>query len=148
MGGGQKKTLTMSTREKTPLEGSMSSTTTGWGSGDPGMGMTGVHLRVLGGQPVWPLAFHELVAASNRRAYVEQQKVGADFVPGPLGPQGAGAALLDRILQGEVINLATREVPPGEADCVLVVLGLLHVRVRCVIPEELGGLFQARGESP
>ena len=29
-----------------------------------------------------------------------------------------------------------------EADCVLAALGLLHMRVKCVIPEELGGNYE------
>jgi hypothetical protein len=36
------------------------------------MGMTGVHLRVLGGRSVWLLAFHELMAADNCREFVGQ----------------------------------------------------------------------------
>jgi hypothetical protein len=33
-------------------------------------------------------------------------------------------------------------MPAEEADCVLVMLRLLHTRVKCVIPEELGGDYQ------
>ena len=29
-----------------------------------------------------------------------------------------------------------------EADCVLAALGLLHMKVKCVIPEELGGDYE------
>jgi hypothetical protein len=36
----------------------------------------------------------------------------------------------------------TRELPPGKVDRVLAVLGLYHVRVRCMIPEELGGQYE------
>ena len=36
------------------------------------------------------------------------------------------------------VDWTTRDVPPGEVDRVLAALGLYHVRVRCVIPEELG----------
>ena len=46
---------------------SVDSIASNWGEGDPGMGMTGVHLRVLGGRLVWPLAFHELMAADDPR---------------------------------------------------------------------------------
>jgi hypothetical protein len=35
-----------------------------------------------------------------------------------------------------------RDVPPGEVDRVLTALGLYHVRVRCVIPEELDGFYE------
>ena len=110
--------------------------------GDPGMGLTGVHLRVLGGRPVWPLAFHELAAASDRRMHVEQRMAGVDFVPDRLGPRTAGALFLERVLRGEAVDWATRDVPPGEADCVLAALGLLHVRVKCVIPEAYGGWYE------
>jgi hypothetical protein len=33
-------------------------------------------------------------------------------------------------------------VPAVEVDCVLAALGLLHMRVKCVIPEELGGDYE------
>ena len=123
--------------------GSVSTSESGWGRGDPGRGMAGVHLRVLGGRPVWPLAFHELVAASDRRVHVEQRMTGVDFVPGPLRRGSPGEAFLGRILEGEDgIDWSTRAIPSGEADCVLAALGLLHVRVKCVIPEDLGGFYE------
>ena len=65
---------------------SVSSSASEWGESDPRMGMIGVHLRVLGGWSVWPLAFHELVVASNRRMFVEQRMAEVDFTPDPLGP--------------------------------------------------------------
>jgi hypothetical protein len=33
-------------------------------------------------------------------------------------------------------------MPAEEADCILAALGLLHMRVKCVIPGELGGNCQ------
>jgi hypothetical protein len=104
--------------------------------------MTGVHLRVLGGWPVWPLAFHELAAAGDRRAHVEQRMAGVDFEPGRVGPGTPGAVFLERVLRGEAVDWSTHGVPLGEADRVLASLGLLHVRVKCVIPEELGGFYE------
>lgn len=121
---------------------SVDSIASNWGEGDPGMGMTGVHLRVLGGRSVWPLAFHELMAADDPRAHVGRRLAGADFTPEPLGPQTAGAWFLDRVLRGEAVDWTAQEVPPGEVDRVLAALGLYHVRVRCVIPEELGGQYE------
>ena len=86
---------TMSSSEMTARSGvSMSSSASGWGDGDAGMGMTGVHLRVLGGRSVWPLAFHELASAGNRRNFVEQRMADVDFSPDPLGPRMAGALFL------------------------------------------------------
>ena len=121
---------------------SVDSIASNWGEGDPGMGMTGVHLRVLGGRSVWPLAFHELMAADDPRAHVGRRLAGADFTPEPLGPQTAGAWFLDRVLRGEAVDWTAQDVPPGEVDRVLAALGLYHVRVRCVIPEELGGDYE------
>ena len=145
-GGGERKNFSTATMSVSGLssrsESSLSTTASGWGLGDPGMGLTGVHLRVLGGRPVWPLAFHELAAASNRRVHVEQRMAGVDFVPDRLGPRTAGAWFLERVLRGEAVDWATRDVPPGEADCVLAALGLLHVRVKCVIPEAYGGWYE------
>jgi hypothetical protein len=121
---------------------SMSSTASEWGEGDPGMGMTGVHLRVLGGRSVWPFAFHELMAADDRCEHMGQRLAEADFVPEPLEPRTTGAYFLNRVLRGDAVNWTTRDVPPGEVDHVLAALGLYHVRVRCVIPEELGGHYE------
>ncbi len=141
--GREKNSVTMSVTEMSAgSDDSLSTTASGWGLGDPGMGLTGVHLRVLGGRLVWPLAFHELAATSNRRVHVEQRMAGVDFVPDRLGPRTAGAVFLERVLRGEAVDWSTRDVPPGEADRVLAALGLLHVRVKCVIPEEYGGWYE------
>ena len=43
-----------------------------WGLDDPGYGMTGVQVQVLGGRWVWPHAFYELAVASDRRGFVAQ----------------------------------------------------------------------------
>ena len=118
---------------------SISSTGSEWGDGNPGMGMTGVHLRVLGGWAVWLLAFHELMAADARRECVGRRLAGADFMPEPLGPRMAGAYFLNRVLRGDVVDWTTRDVLLCKVDRMLAALGLYHVRVRCVIPEELGG---------
>ena len=67
---------------------------------------------------------------------------GADFTPEPLGPRTAGAYFLNRVLRGDAVDWTTREVLPGEVDRMLAALGLYHVWVRCVIPEELGGQYQ------
>ena len=55
------------------------SSASAWGLDDPGYGMTGVQVRVLGGRWVWPHAFYELAAASDRRGFVAQRLAGADF---------------------------------------------------------------------
>jgi hypothetical protein len=121
---------------------SMSSNASEWGEGDPGMGMTGVHLRVLGGRSVWPLTFHELMAADDWREHVGQRLAVADFMPEPLEPRTAGAYFLNRVLRGDAVDWTTRDVPPGEVDRVLAALGLYHVLVCCMIPEELGGHYE------
>ena len=141
--GREKNSVTMSvTKMSAGSDDSLSTTASGWGLGDPGMGLTGVRLRVLGGRPVRPLAFHELAATSNRRVHVEQRMAGVDFVPEPLGPRTAGAYFLDRVLRGEAVDWSTRDVPPSETDRVLAALGLLHVRVKCMISEEYGGWYE------
>jgi hypothetical protein len=64
--------LMMSSSEMTAGSGaSVSLSASEWES-DPGMGMTGMHLRVLGGGLVWPLAFHKLMAADDCREIVGQ----------------------------------------------------------------------------
>ena len=112
------------------------------GEGDPGMGMTGVHLRVPGGLSVWPLAFHELMVADDRHEHVGRRLAEANFVPEPLEPRTAGAYFLNLVLRGDAVDWTTHDVPPGEVDRALAALGLYHVRVHCVIPEELGGHYE------
>jgi hypothetical protein len=53
-----------------------------------------------------------------------------------------GALFLDRVLRGDAVDLTVRDVPPGKVDHMLAVLGLYHVRVRFVIPEESGGQYK------
>jgi hypothetical protein len=111
----------------------------GWGGEDPEVRLTGVHLRVLGGHPVWPLAFHQFVMARDWRAFVEQCLVCCDFLPILFRSGSVGACLLEELLAGYHDEWGTARVPAVEADCVLAALGLLHLRVKCVIPEESGG---------
>lgn len=83
--------------------------------------MTGVHMKVLGGHQVWPLAIHQLVTAGDRRA---------------LTPVMVGS------WSGGVVHWADHCVPPGDAHSVLAALGLLPMKVKCMIPEELGGGYK------
>ena len=46
------------------------------------------------------------------------------------------------VLQGWEVEWSFSCMLAGEADCLLVALGLLHMRVKCVIPEELGGHYK------
>ena len=87
-------------------------------------------------------SLNELMAAGDRREHVGRHLAGADFTPKSLGPRTAGAYFLNRVLRGEAVDWATCDVPPCEVDRVLAALGLYHVRVCCVIPEELGGHYE------
>ncbi len=102
---------------------------------------TGVHLRVLGGRPVWPLAFHLFMMAGDRREFVAQRMECVDFVPARYASGSAVARRLDEILEGDC-GWGSAQLSVAEADCVLASLGLLHMRVKCVIPEELGGDYE------
>ena len=82
------------------------------------------------GRSVWPLAFHKLVAVSDRREFVEQRMVEVDFTPNPLGRRTPGALFLDRVLRGDAVDWTMSNVPPGKVDRMLVALGLYHVLVR------------------
>ena len=113
-----------------------------WGENDPGLDVTGVHLKVMGGRPVWPMAIYKLMAAEDRRAFVVGLQVQADYTPMPLAPQMGGARFYDDMVCGCAVNWTGVTVEPGEADAVLAALGLLHNRVKCVIPEEYGGDYQ------
>jgi hypothetical protein len=125
-------------------DGSLSSTRTSasrWGVEDDEVKWTGVHLRVLGGRPVWPLAFHLFMTAGDRREFVEQRMESVDFVPARYAPGSAVARHLEEILEGDC-DWVDAQLSVSEADCVLASLGLLHMRVKCVIPEELGGNYE------
>jgi len=114
------------------------------GTNDPGLDMTGVHLRVLGGRPVWPVAFYQLMAAEVRRMHVVGLKVQADYTPMPLAPRMGGVRFYDDVVCGRAVDWTGTTVECEEADAVLAVLGLLHNRVKCVIPEEYGGIISQR----
>jgi hypothetical protein len=85
------------------------------------------------------MLFHHFVTARDRRAFVEQRLECRDIFPIPFRSGSVGARLLEDILEGYHDKWGTVRVPGVEADCVLAALGLLHLRVKCVIPEELGG---------
>jgi len=106
------------------------------------MRLTGLHLRVLGGRPLWPLAYHQFVTARDRHAFVEQRLEWRDFLPVPFRLGSIGARLLEELLAGYCDEWGTVWVPAVEADCVLSALGLLHIRVKCMIPEEFGGNYE------
>jgi hypothetical protein len=82
------------------------------------------------------------MVADDQREHVGQRLAEADFVPEPLEPWTAGAYFLNLVLRGDAVDWMTRDVLPGEVDRVLAALGLYHVRVCCVIPEELGGHYE------
>jgi hypothetical protein len=111
-------------------------------SHDPGLDMTGVHLRVLGGRLVWQVAFYQLMAAENRQAHVVELKTLVDYTPTPLAPRMGGARFYDDVVCGHAVDWTGTTVDPEEADSVLAALGLLHNLVKCVIPEEYRGDYQ------
>ena len=67
---------------------------------------------------------------------------GNDFVAVPVGPRTMGGQFLEEVLQGWAVDWANCHVSTGEVDCMLMALGLLHMRVKCVIAEELGGDYE------
>ena len=109
---------------------------------DPNVRLMGMHLRVLCDRPVWPLAFHQFVTARDWRAFVEGRLEWRDFSPVPLGPHSLSALYLGELLVVCCDKWVCARMPADEADHVLVALGLLHMRVKCVIPEELGDDYQ------
>ena len=112
-----------------------------WGNGDPRMGMTSVHVRVLGGQSVWLLAFHKLMVASDWPAFVENWLAGADFVPNCLELWTPGVLFIGHVLRGDAVDWTTCDILPGEVDRMLTELSLYHIQVHCMIPKELGGEY-------
>ena len=51
----------------------------------------------------------------------------------PLEPRSAGAQFLEDVRQGRDVDWVNGHITPDQADCVLAALGLLHMRVKCVI---------------
>ena len=99
---------------------------------------------MLGGRPVWPWALHQLLTASNRWAYLECHLAQVDFLALPLEPQSAGAWFLEDVREGHNVDWAHSRVTPDQADCILAALGLLHIRVKCVIYDIWGGVMIPR----
>ena len=59
----------------------------------------------------------------------------------PLMPRSGGGQFLGEVTRGYEVDWSDCCMLPDQADCVLVMLGLLHMRVKCMIPEELGGNY-------
>ena len=74
-----------------------------WGADDPLVSVGGVLTTVLGGRPVWPWALHQLLTASNRRAYLERRLAQVDFIALPLEPQSMGARFLEDVRKGTML---------------------------------------------
>ena len=91
---------------------------------------------------MWPLAFHQFVTARDRAAFVERQLEFCDFLPVTVRPGSASARLQEELLSGYPDGWGTTRATAVEVDCVLAALGLLHMKVKCVIPEELGGDYK------
>jgi hypothetical protein len=73
--------------------------------------LTGVHLRVLGGRPVWPLAYHQFVTARYRHAFVEQRLEWRDILPVPFRSGSVGTRLLEGLLVGYCDEWGSARVP-------------------------------------
>ena len=112
---------------------SMNLSASAWGADDPLVSVWGVRTTVLGGHPVWPWALHQMSTATNRRAHLERRLAGIDFMALPVEPRSAGARFLKDVREGHDVDWANSRVTPDQADCVLAALGLLHMRVKCVI---------------
>ena len=79
----------------------------------------------------------------DRRALLEHCLKSADFTAMSLMPGLFGGRFLDNVMSGCEINWEECKVPPDQADCVLAALGLLHMRVKCVIDEKCGGDYES-----
>ena len=64
-----------------------------------------------------------------------------NFMPARYASGSAVARRLEEILEGDC-EWESSLLSVAEADCVLALLGLLHMWVKCVIPEELGGDYE------
>ena len=64
------------------------------------------------------------------------------FLPLPLRTGSGGWCFFNEVKRGYKINWSNHRMPPEQDDCVLAALGMLHMGVKCVIPEELGGDYK------
>ena len=112
---------------------STNSSASAWGADDPLVSVGDVCTTVLGGWPVWPWALHQLLMVSNRWAHLEHCLAGIDFMALPVEPQSVGARFLNDVREGHNVDWADSSVTPDQADRILAALGLLHMRVKCVI---------------
>ena len=51
----------------------------------------------------------------------------------PVEPRSAGARFLKDVREGHDVDWVNSRITPDQADHVLAALGLLHMRVKCVI---------------
>ena len=111
----------------------------GWGAEDPGSTMTGLHVTVLGGQAVLRLALQQLLTPRDQHGFVDYWLATKDFLALPIRFQLWGDHILEDVLLGFPVKWSWCHMPLDGANSVLVALVLLHMRVKCVMPEELGG---------
>jgi len=109
------------------------SSASGWGFDDPLVNVVGVHTTVLGGRPVWPLALQWLLTVNDRMAYLEHRMAQVDFTALPLEARTDGAYFVELVWGGHDADWGDRRIAPDQADRVLAALGLLHLRVKCVV---------------
>ena len=112
---------------------STNSSASAWGADDPLVSVGGVHTTVLGGRPVWPWALHQLLTASNHRVHLEHRLAGINFMALPVEPGSAGARFLKDVREEHDVDWANSRFTPDQTNCILAALGLLHMRVKCVI---------------
>jgi len=112
---------------------SVNSSASGWGADDPLVSVVGVHTTALGGRPVWPLALQRLLTVNDRMAYLERRMAHVDFTALPLEARSDGAFFVELVWGGHDADWADRRIAPDQADRVLAALGLLHMRVKCVV---------------
>ena len=90
---------------------STNSSASGWGAGYPWLSVMGVHMTVLGGWPVWPLALHQLLVTEDCLAFLDQCLEGVDFFAVPVGPWSFGERVLEDVVSGGDLGWAGRRVP-------------------------------------
>ena len=87
---------------------------------------------------------HQLVMAVDCWAFLECRLEWADFSAAPLRPWSGGGQLLGEVTRGYEMDWSDQHVPPDQFDCVLVALGLLHIRVKSVFPRSWVAIMSLR----
>jgi hypothetical protein len=102
---------------------------------DRGVMLTGVWM-VMRGRPVWVQALCQMVEVEDRRANLDDSIASINIMPKRVNRGSTGDRFLEDMVDGSDGPWGDYNVRPAQVDCILAMLGLFHVRMKCVIDPE------------